>query len=210
MRLISDEMAASFEDGPVLDAKCKIEVANAVAHVLKSVGENIDREGLRNTPNRVARMYDEILLGYTVDPVKLLNEALFEVDYQEMVVVGDIDFWSMCEHHLLPIFGQAHVAYLPNKKVVGLSKIPRVVDAFARRLQVQERMTRQIAELLDDLIEPFGIGVVVQATHLCVAMRGANKPNAHMRTTALLGSFLDDEKTRNEFFESIESPHHLR
>ncbi len=210
MRLISDEMAANFKDGPVLDAECKIEVANSVAHILKAVGEDRERDGLRNTPDRVARMYDEILFGYTVDPVKLLNKALFDVDYAEMVVVGDIDFWSMCEHHMLPIIGQAHVAYLPDKKVVGLSKIPRVVEAFARRLQIQERMTRQIAELIDDLVEPIGVGVVVQATHLCVAMRGAKKPNAHMRTTFLLGSFLDNEKTRNEFFDSIEPPHHVR
>ena len=210
MRLSSDEMVANFKDGPVLDADCKIEVANAVAHILKSVGEDPDRDGLRNTPDRVARMYDEILFGYTVDPVKLLNNALFDVEYAEMVVVGDIDFWSMCEHHLLPIIGQAHVAYLPNKKVVGLSKIPRVVDAYARRLQIQERMTREIAELIDDLVEPHGVGVVIQATHLCVAMRGAKKPNAHMRTTALLGSFLDSEKTRNEFFDSLEPPRHLR
>jgi len=210
MRLISDEMAANFKDGPVLDAKCKIEVANSVAHILKAVGEDRERDGLRNTPDRVARMYDEILFGYTVDPVKLLNKALFDVDYAEMVVVGDIDFWSMCEHHMLPIIGQAHVAYLPDKKVVGLSKIPRVVEAFARRLQIQERMTRQIAELIDDLVEPQGVGVVVQATHLCVAMRGAKKPNAHMRTTALLGTFLTNEKTRNEFFDSIEPPHHVR
>ena len=210
MRLISDEMAANFKDGPVLEAACKIEVANSVAYILRSVGEDTERDGLRNTPDRVARMYDEILLGYTVDPIKLLNKALFDVEYSEMVVVGDIDFWSMCEHHLLPIIGQAHVAYVPDKKVVGLSKIPRVVDAFARRLQVQERMTRQIAELLDDLIEPLGVGVVVQATHLCVAMRGAKKANVHMRTTALLGTFLDNEKTRDEFLDSIEPPRHLR
>ena len=210
MRLISDEMAASFKDGPVLEAVCKVEVANAVAHILHSVGEDLERDGLRNTPDRVARMYDEILLGYTVDPVALLNNALFEVEYREMVIVGDIDFWSMCEHHLLPIFGQAHVAYVPDKKVVGLSKIPRIVDAFARRLQIQERMTRQIAELIDDLVEPVGVGVVVQATHLCVAMRGAKKSNAHMRSTALLGSFLDSEKTRNEFLDSIEPPRHIR
>ena len=210
MRLISEEMAANFKDGPVLEAACKIEVANAVAHILDSVGEDTEREGLQNTPDRVARMYDEILLGYTVDPVKLLNNALFDVDYSQMVIVGDIDFWSLCEHHLLPIFGQAHVAYVPDKKVVGLSKIPRVVDAFARRLQVQERMTRQIAELLNDLIEPLGVAVVVQATHLCVAMRGAKKSNAHMRTTALLGSFLENEKTRSEFLDSIEPPRHIR
>ena len=210
MRLISDEMVASFKDGPVLEAACKVEVANSIAHILKSVGEDTEREGLQNTPDRVARMYDEILLGYTVDPVKLLNNALFDVEYSQMVVVGDIDFWSMCEHHLLPIFGQAYVAYVPDKKVVGLSKIPRVVDAFARRLQVQERMTRQIAELLNDLIEPLGVAVVVQATHLCVAMRGAKKSNAHMRTTALLGSFLENEKTRSEFLDSIEPPRHIR
>ena len=210
MRLIPDEMAANFKDGPVLEAECKIEVANSVAHILKSIGEDPHRDGLRNTPDRVARMYDEILLGYTVDPVKLLNKALFDVEYSQMVFVGDIEFWSMCEHHLLPIFGQAHVAYLPNGKVVGLSKIPRVVDAFARRLQIQERMTQQIAELLNDLIEPLGIGVVVEATHLCVAMRGAKKAQAHMRTTALLGSFLESEKTRNEFLASIEPPRHIR
>ena len=210
MRLISDEMAANFEDGPVLEAKCKIEVANAVAHILHSVGEDNAREGLTNTPDRVARMYDEILVGYTMDPVELLNGALFDVEYNEMVIVGDIDFWSMCEHHMLPIFGQAHVAYVPDKKVVGLSKIPRVVDAFARRLQIQERMTFQIAELLDELLNPLGVGVVVQATHLCVAMRGAMKSNSHMRTTALLGSFLESEKTRSEFLDSIEPPHHIR
>ncbi len=124
MRLISDETAANFKDGPVLDAKCKIEVANAVAHILKSVGEDHAREGQRNTPDRVARRYDEILLGYTVDPVKLLNDALFDVDYGEMVVVGDVDFWSMCEHHLLPIFGQAHVAYLPTRRSSASPRSP--------------------------------------------------------------------------------------
>ncbi len=138
-----------------------------------------------------------------VDPVALLNNALFDVEYDEMVVVTDIDFYSMCEHHLLPIFGRAHVGYVPAKRVVGLSKIPRVVDAFARRLQVQERMTRQIADLLDELIEPQGVGVVVEATHMCVAMRGAKKHHSQMRTTALLGSFEASEKTRNEFFEAI-------
>ena len=203
--LISEETAAGFRDGPILAKECKVVVANAVAHILRAVGEDLEREGLRNTPERVARMYDEILAGYQVDPVALLNNALFDVDYPEMVVVGDIDFWSMCEHHLLPIFGKAHVGYIPRDKVVGLSKIPRVVDAFARRLQVQERMTRQIAELLWDLINPLGVGVVIRATHLCMSMRGAMKASAHMRTAYLMGSFLDDLKTREEFLSSIEA-----
>jgi GTP cyclohydrolase I len=196
-----------FEDGPVLDAACKEVVADAIMRVLKAIGEDPHRQGLEDTPERVARSYDELLIGYTVDPVKLLNNALFDVEYDEMVVVSDIDFYSMCEHHLLPIIGKAHVAYLPDHKVVGLSKIPRVVDAFARRLQVQERMTRQIADLLDDLIEPQGVGVVVEAVHLCVAMRGAKKANAEMRTSALLGSFKTDPKTRAEFFRHIGNHH---
>ena len=204
MRTISDELAERLTDGPVLDATCKREVANSVLHILESVGEDTDRDGLKNTPLRVARMYDEVLLGYTVDPVALLNNALFDVEYDEMVTVTGIDFYSLCEHHLLPIIGQAHVAYVPNKKVVGLSKIPRIVDAFARRLQVQERMTRQIADLLNSLVEPQGVAVVLVATHLCVAMRGAQKANARMRTSALLGSFLDDAKTRAEFLDQID------
>ncbi len=205
MNRISDEMAANFKDGPVLKSSCKIEVANAVMHILNSVGEDTTRDGLRNTPDRVARMYDELLLGYTVDPVKLLNNALFDVEYDQMVVVTDIEFYSMCEHHLLPIIGRAHVAYLPDKKVVGLSKIPRVVDAFARRMQVQERMTNQIAELIDELIEPKGVGVVVDGMHMCVMMRGAKKDNAHMRTSALLGAFRDQPNTQAEFMNHIET-----
>jgi GTP cyclohydrolase I len=208
--LISEEMIANFKDGPVLNRHCKAEVANSVAHILKSVGEDIERDGLQNTPDRVARMYDEILAGYSVDPVKLLNNALFDVEYNEMVVVSDIDFYSMCEHHLLPIVGQAHVGYIPDTKVVGLSKIPRVVDAFARRLQVQERMTRQVADLLVELVEPLGVGVVVDAHHMCVSMRGAKKANARMRTTALVGTFEDSPKTRNEFFDAIPGPIHDR
>ena len=196
-----------FDDGPVLDQDCKAEVARAIFRVLKAVGEDPFRQGLSNTPERVARSYDELLIGYTVDPVKLLNNALFDVEYDEMVVVSDIDFYSLCEHHLLPIIGKAHVAYLPNKKVVGLSKIPRVVDAYARRLQVQERMTRQVADLLNDLIEPQGVGVVAEALHMCVAMRGARKANSVMRTSALLGTFKTSEKTRAEFFRHIGQHH---
>ena len=201
---LSEELVALLKDGPVLDASCKREVASSVLHILEAVGEDIEREGLWKTPERVARMYDEILVGYTVDPEALLNEALFDVEYNQMVVVSHIEFYSVCEHHLLPIIGEAHVAYVPAKRVVGLSKIPRVVEAFARRLQVQERMTRQIAELLDELIEPQGVGVVVEALHLCVTMRGAKKPNSRMRTTALLGSFETDARTRAEFLQSID------
>ena len=189
MRTISDELAERLTDGPVLDATCKREVANSVLHILESVGEDTDRDGLTNTPLRVARMYDEVLLGYTVDPVALLNNALFDVEYDEMVTVTGIDFYSLCEHHLLPIIGQAHVAYVPHKKVVGLSKIPRIVDAFARRLQVQERMTRQIADLLNSLVEPQGVAVVLVATHMCVAMRRGQKgqrAHAHQRPARIL------------------------
>jgi GTP cyclohydrolase I len=200
---IPPDTAEAFKDGPVLTREGKVVVADAVAHILQALGEDPQREGLRETPSRVARMYDEILAGYTVDPVALLNNALFDVDYREMVIVGDIDFWSMCEHHLLPIFGKADVGYIPRDKVVGLSKIPRLVDAFARRLQVQERMTRQIAEVLHGLIDPLGVGVVVRATHLCMSMRGALKANAQMRTTYLTGVFLSQAKTRAEFLGSI-------
>ncbi len=212
MRLLTPDQVSRLEDGPVLSARCKEEVANSVLHILRSVGEDPHRDGLYRTPERVARMYDELLIGYTVDPAKMLNEALFDVEYDEMVVVKGIEFTSICEHHLLPIVGVAHVAYLPDKKVVGMSKIPRVVDVFARRLQVQERMTRQIADLLNDLIKPRGVAVVVDALHMCVMMRGVKKANARMRTSALLGGFRDNEKTRAEFMTHIAgngAPGHL-
>jgi GTP cyclohydrolase I len=151
----------------------------------------------------VARAYDELLIGYRADPLELLNNALFDVTYSEMVIVTDIDFYSLCEHHMLPFFGKAHVAYIPDKKVVGLSKIPRIVELFARRLQIQERMTRQIAELIDELLNPFGVAVVVDGLHMCMAMRGVNKANARMRTSALLGTFAENSKTRSEFMDHI-------
>jgi GTP cyclohydrolase I len=151
----------------------------AIRSILESVGENPDRDGLKNTPARVARMYAEILQGYHADPTALINSALFEVDYDEMVVVKDIEYYSLCEHHMLPFYGVAHVAYLPHGKVLGLSKIPRVVDMFARRLRVQERMTRQIADFLNDVLHPRGVAVVVEGAHLCSMMRGVRKANAH-------------------------------
>jgi GTP cyclohydrolase I len=203
MLTIPQEMADNFKEGPVLNRDCKISVANSVLNILHDVGEDVARDGLRNTPDRVARAYDELLIGYKVDPAALLNNALFDVEYDQMVMVTDIEFYSMCEHHLLPIIGKAHVAYLPDKKVVGLSKIPRVVDAFARRLQVQERMTNQIGELLNELVRPKGVAVVVEATHMCVMTRGVKKANAEMRTSALFGAFQSDPKTRAEFMDHI-------
>lgn len=203
MYMISKESEERLKDGIVLGRECKREVANAIAHILASVGEDPKRDGLNRTPERVACMYDEILSGYKVDIMFLLKNALFDVEYEQMVLIKDIEFYSMCKRHLLPIYGKAHVAYIPNKKVVGLSKIPRIVDTFARRLQVQERMTNQIADFLDELIRPQGVGVVVDALHFCIAMRGVKKTNAHMRTSALLGSFSNDPNIRTEFFERI-------
>ena len=181
-------------------------ITSAVRQILVGVGEDPEREGLENTPDRIARMYDEILAGYYVDPIALVNEALFEVEYDELVVVKDIEFFSMCEHHMLPFFGRTHVAYAPSHKVIGLSKIPRIVEMFARRLQVQERMTRQIAELIKQVLHPHGVAVVVEASHMCSMMRGVKKENARMVTSSMLGCFKDNEMTRNEFLHFIGAP----
>lgn len=178
-------------------------IRQAVRQVLAAIGEDPDREGLRRTPDRVAHMYSELLQGYRVDPYKLLNGALFDEDYDEMVVVRDIEFYSLCEHHMLPFLGRAHVAYLPKDRIVGLSKIPRIVDMFARRLQVQERMTRQIAEFLDELLHPQGVAVVIEGLHLCATMRGAKKHDARMITSAMLGAFRKHPPTREEFLSNI-------
>lgn len=181
----------------------KPEIEAAVHQLLQAFGEDACREGLERTPERVARMYDELLAGYRVDPYKLINEALFDVDYEDMVIVRDIEFYSLCEHHLLPFIGRAHVAYIPNGKVIGLSKIPRVVDLFARRLQVQERMTRQIADFLEAALHPQGVAIVVEGMHLCSKIRGVKKANARMVTSAMCGSFKENEITRNEFLNHI-------
>ncbi|MDA0597173.1 MAG: GTP cyclohydrolase I FolE [Chloroflexi bacterium] len=192
-----------FEDGALIGAACKQVIADGVVSMLQAVGDGVDAQGTADTPKRVANMYDELLSGYSTDPVELLNGAMFDVEYDEMVVVKDIDFYSLCEHHLLPFYGKAHVGYLPNNKVIGLSKIPRMVEMFARRLQVQERMTQQIALTLDELIQPAGIGVVVEAQHLCAAMRGVRKPNTTMTTSALRGQFKKNPSTREEFFSHV-------
>ncbi len=178
-------------------------IEQAVARIITAVGENPAREGLQRTPERVARMYAELLSGYRVDPVKLVNEALFEVDYDEMVIVSDIEYYSLCEHHLLPFMGRAHVAYIPQGKVIGLSKIPRIVDMFARRLQVQERLTRQIADFTDGLLHPVGVAVVVEGMHLCSAMRGVKKHAARMTTSTMLGAFRASPAKRQEFFDHL-------
>jgi GTP cyclohydrolase IA len=178
-------------------------IKNAVIQVIKGVGEDPEREGLRNTPDRVSRMYAELLSGYSADPEKIINGALFHINYDEMVLVRDIEFYSLCEHHMLPFLGRAHVAYLPAGKVLGLSKIPRIVDMYARRLQVQERMTRQIADFLQQTLEPQGVAVVVEAMHLCSMMRGVKKHDARMTTSAMHGAFRANLATRQEFLENI-------
>jgi GTP cyclohydrolase I len=178
-------------------------IEEAVESMIVAFGENPEREGLVNTPKRVARMYTELLNGYQIDPEKLVNDALFHITYDEMVIVRDIEFYSMCEHHMLPIIGRAHVAYIPNGKVLGLSKIPRIVDMFARRLQVQERMTRQIADFISDLLDPQGVAVVVEGFHLCMSMRGIKKQDARMTTSAMHGGFRTSVATRQEFLDNI-------
>ncbi len=178
-------------------------IEESVGAMLRAFGEDPEREGLKNTPKRIARMYSELLSGYRADPQRIVNDALFNVTYDEMVIVRDIEFYSLCEHHMLPFMGRAHVAYFPKGKVLGLSKIPRIVDMFARRLQVQERMTRQIADFISDLLEPHGVAVVVEGLHLCMMMRGIKKKDARMTTSAMHGAFRKNVMTRQEFLDNI-------
>jgi GTP cyclohydrolase I len=179
-------------------------VESAVRQILVEMGEDPDRDGLVGTPARVRRMYRELTAGYFVDPERLVNNAIFDVDYSEMVVVKDIYFYSLCEHHLLPFFGTAAVAYIPEGRVIGLSKIPRIVEMYARRLQVQERMTKQIADFLMERLQPRGVGVVVEASHLCAVMRGVRKPGTIMTTSHVLGLFRTADRTRAEFLSHLE------
>ena len=187
--------AMQFQSNPVIE--------QAMATILAEIGEDPQREGLLKTPSRFARMFSELTAGYHVDPAALINDAIFNVDYDEMVVVRDIHFYSLCEHHLLPFYGRAHVAYLPQGKVLGLSKIPRIVEMFARRLQVQERMTVEIADFIVDAINPGGVAVVAEGVHMCSVMRGVRKENASMVTSAMRGDFRTDPKTRGEFLGFI-------
>ncbi|MBN1617833.1 GTP cyclohydrolase I FolE, partial [Candidatus Dojkabacteria bacterium] len=170
-------------------------INSAVHKILLAIGEDPNREGLLDTPKRVSKAYQELLAGYRTDPKKLINNALFDVKYDEMVIVRDIEFYSLCEHHMLPFLGRAHVAYIPTKKIIGLSKIPRIVDMFSRRLQVQERMTQQIADFINVVLEPEGVGVVVEAMHMCSMIRGVKKHDSRMTTSAMLGVFRDQLET---------------
>ncbi len=174
-----------------------------IRRLLAELGEDASREGLLDTPKRVEKSFRFLTSGYQADVDEVLNDALFTVDYNEMVIVKDIDFYSLCEHHLLPFFGRCHVAYIPNGRVLGLSKIPRIVEIFSRRLQVQERLTNQIAATILEKIEPLGVGVVMEATHLCMSMRGIQKQNSGAVTSAMLGSFRSDARTRSEFLSLI-------
>lgn len=201
-KFASGDFLRTFElDLPQVDTG---EVVNATRSILSAVGENPDREGLVRTPLRVAKALTELLSGYRVDPAKLINNALFNVDYDDMVIVRDISYHSLCEHHMLPFLGKAHVAYIPNGKVIGLSKIPRIVDMFAQRLQVQERMTRQIADFISEVLEPKGVAVVLDGIHMCSMIRGVKKHGSGMTTSAMLGVFRDDERTRAEFMAHIQ------
>ncbi|HSR49789.1 MAG TPA: GTP cyclohydrolase I FolE [Acidobacteriota bacterium] len=174
-----------------------------IRQLLKEIGENPEREGLVKTPERVERAWKFLTSGYQKTAEEILNGALFTVEYDEMVIVRDIEIYSMCEHHLLPFFGKCHVAYLPSRQVIGLSKIPRIVDMFARRLQVQERLTQQVAQTVTDWIKPKGVAVVIEANHLCMMMRGVQKQNSSMITSAMLGSFRKDNRSRTEFLQLV-------
>lgn len=203
-KLNSSEFLDAFELGlPPVDHD---QIELSVVKILEAVGEDPSREGLMKTPNRVARMYEELLNGYRVNPLKLLNGALFEVDYDDMVIVRDIEFNSLCEHHMLPFYGVVHVAYIPRDKVIGLSKIPRIVDMFAHRLQVQERMTRQIADFIQEVLNPQGVAVVADGVHMCSMIRGVKKHESSMTTSSMLGRFRTDHITRGEFMEHLARP----
>lgn len=182
------------------------ELSAIVGRLLEELGEDTTREGLVDTPRRVSESLRHLTEGYELDPAEIVGDALFNEDYDDMVVVRGVKFFSLCEHHLLPFFGRVHVAYLPKGRVVGLSKVPRIVDAFAHRLQLQERLTRQIAEALNEVLEPNGVAVVIEARHLCMEMRGVEKPDSDTLTSCMLGTFRDDARTRTEFFELIRKP----
>lgn len=198
------EFNEDMDEVEMLPTNVNMEVVQGLIYdLIKALGEDPEREGLKNTPQRVSRMFTELLSGYTMDPQRVVNGALFNITYDEMVLVRDIEFYSLCEHHMLPFLGRAHVAYLPAGKVIGLSKIPRIVDMYARRLQVQERLTRQIADFLQQTLQPKGVAVVVEGVHLCAMMRGVKKHDARMTTSAMHGAFRTNLATRQEFLDNI-------
>jgi len=178
-------------------------VEDLIKQILKEVGENPEREGLKETPKRVKKAYEFLTSGYRADIPEIINDAIFHEKTEGMVLVRDIEMYSLCEHHMLPFYGRAHVAYIPNSKIIGISKIPRIVDVFARRLQVQERMTDQIAHALQEILDPLGVAVVIKAKHLCMMMRGVEKQNSELFTSSMLGAFRNNASTRNEFLDLI-------
>ncbi|HUE04784.1 MAG TPA: GTP cyclohydrolase I FolE [Bryobacteraceae bacterium] len=184
-------------------------IAPLVKQMLENLGEDIGRDGLLRTPERVERALRFLTSGYAMDVKQVVNGALFEVKYDEMVIMKDIEFFSMCEHHMLPFFGKVHVAYIPRDRVIGLSKLPRLVDVFARRLQIQERMTQQIAQTIQELIDPVGVGVICEARHFCMMMRGVEKQHSGAVTSAMLGAFRNRKETRDEFLALVRAPNHI-
>ncbi len=178
-------------------------IEGLIEQLLHEIGEEPGRQGLQRTPGRVARSFEFLTQGYQLDPQKILNDAVFEESYNEMLIVKDIDFYSLCEHHLLPFFGRAHVAYIPNGRIVGLSKVARLVEMYSRRLQVQERLTNQIAKVIEKVLQPRGVAVIIEAQHLCMMMRGVQKQNSYAISSAMIGEFESDPKTRAEFMQLI-------
>jgi GTP cyclohydrolase I len=197
---------ANKKNSPVIDIQSKASSGSIAAHVkeiLRALGEDPERDGLLSTPERSEKALRYLTSGYSADVQQIVNGALFDVKYDEVVIVRDIEFFSLCEHHLLPFFGKMHVAYLPDQKVIGLSKIPRLVDVFARRLQIQERLTQQIAETIQALVNPVGVGVICEARHFCMMMRGVEKQHSGAITSAMLGAFRDNKETRNELLSLV-------
>jgi GTP cyclohydrolase IA len=199
-----------FEADPPLSADRMLEFENIIRRELELIGEDPHREGLLKTPERVAKSMSWLTRGYAMDVSDVVGDAVFEEEHASMVMVRDIELYSMCEHHMLPFFGRAHIAYIPNGKIVGLSKLPRIVEVFARRLQVQERLTEQVAQAIQDVLQPLGVGVVIECEHLCMMMRGVEKQSSRTITSALRGSFKDDAKTRDEFLSLVYGSSHGR
>jgi len=200
------KVKAASKKSPVIDIQSKgssISIASHMKEVLRAIGEDPERDGLLSTPERSEKALRYLTSGYSADVGKIVNEALFDVKYDEVVIVRDIEFFSLCEHHLLPFFGKMHVAYMPDRKVIGLSKIPRLVDVFARRLQIQERLTQQLAECIQQLVNPLGVGVICEARHFCMMMRGVEKQHSGAITSAMLGIFRDNHETRNELLSLV-------
>ncbi|MBY0244091.1 MAG: GTP cyclohydrolase I FolE [Sphingobacteriaceae bacterium] len=203
-----DDEVLGYHKTDNYDAKKIASISSVYKDILSGIGENPEREGLIKTPERVAKALQYLTHGYDIDPAEILRSAMFEEDYNQMVVVKDIEVYSMCEHHMLPFFGKVHVAYIPNGHIVGLSKIPRVVDAFARRLQVQERLTNEIRDCINETLNPVGVAVVMECKHMCMAMRGVQKQNSVTTTSAFTGLFMSNEKTRAEFLRLITAKLH--